>query len=67
MSKTEHKKLLQKEVTFLLPIQGYIFLQIPYFLGRETIQPKSKLGKKLRREQYKCVHDTGKKFNDVVK
>ena len=31
--------------------QGYIFLQIPCFLGRETIQPKLKLGKKLRREQ----------------
>ena len=31
--------------------QGYIFLQIPCFLGRETIRPKLKLGKKLRREQ----------------
>ena len=49
-------------------IQGYIFLQIPYFLGRETIQPKLKLGKKFRWEQWKCVHDEmGKKFNAVVK
>ena len=31
--------------------QGYIFLQMPCFLGRETIQPKLKLGKKIRRGQ----------------
>ena len=45
----------------------YIFLQIPCFLGTETIQPKLKLGKKLRREQQKCVHEMGKKFNNVKK
>ena len=48
-------------------IQGYIFLQIPYFLRREAIQQKLKLGKKFRREQKKCVHEMGKKFNGVVK
>ena len=35
---------------FVNPHQGYIFLQIPYFLGREKIEPKLKLGKKFRRE-----------------
>ena len=43
--------------------QGYIFLQIPCFLGWETFQPKFKLGKKWRKKQYKCVHEMGKKFN----
>ena len=36
-------------------------------MGGETIQPKLKLGKKLRKEQQKCVHEMGKKFNDVVR
>ena len=36
-------------------------------LGRETIQSKLKLGKKFRGEQYKYVHEMGKKFNTVVK
>ena len=32
-------------------------MQIPYFLGRETIQPNFKLGKKFRRKQLKCVQN----------
>ena len=48
-------------------IQGYIFLQITCFLGRGKNQPKLKMGKKLRREQYECVHEMGKKFTNVVK
>ena len=48
-------------------MQGYIFLQIPCFMGREVIHPKLQLRKKLGREQSKYVHDMRKKFNDVVK
>ena len=40
--------------------QGYIFLQIPYFLGRETIHPKLKLGKKFRREHENVCMKCGK-------
>ena len=47
--------------------QGYIFLQIPYFLGRETIQLKLKLGKKFRREQWKCVHENGEEVKQCGK
>ena len=48
------KKNIIKHITFKVSVtvgQGYISLQIPCFLGRETIQPKFKLEKKLRREQ----------------
>ena len=37
------------------PGQGYIFLQIPCFLGREKIQSKFKLGKKLRNNKNVCM------------
>ena len=47
----EGEKCISEEAKIQRFAQGYIFLQIPCFLGREKNQPKLKMGKKLRREQ----------------